>query len=77
MNKFLNDDNLVFVGDNWKEVKKKYFKWKEKLERKQLKVNVNQTTAMKTGTKSPREEADDAVDANIGCIKDSQISKES
>ena len=82
-------DNLVFVGDDQKEVEEKYIKRKKALKSKGFKVNVNKIKAMKIGGKSSKEVANNTVDscrvcgkrvtsaknADIGCIKDVQILK--
>ena len=54
MKEFLYADDLVRMGDSWKEVEEKYVRWKGALERKGLKVNDNKTKATRVGTKSPK-----------------------
>ena len=41
----LNTDNLVFFADSWKEVEKRYTRWKRATKEKSLKVNVKKTKA--------------------------------
>ena len=50
MKEFLYADDLVIMGDSWEEVEK-YVRWKDALESKGLKVNVNKTKTMKAGSK--------------------------
>ncbi|XP_076799918.1 uncharacterized protein LOC143445012 [Clavelina lepadiformis] len=42
------------VGDNWKGVEEKFVRWKNALESKGLKVNINKTKVIRIGTKSSR-----------------------
>jgi len=40
-------DDLTILGSSWENVSKKYGRWKEALESRDLKVNINYTTAIK------------------------------
>ena len=48
---FLYADDIVLLGKSWEEVGNRYCEWKEALEGKGLKVNVQKTKAMKLGGK--------------------------
>ena len=41
-------DDLVLVGDNWKEVESRYTRWKKALQDKGMKISVNKTKAFST-----------------------------
>ena len=41
-------DDIVLVGDNWKEVESRYTRWKKALQEKGMKINVNKTKAFYT-----------------------------
>ena len=41
-------DDLVLVGDNWKEVESRYTRWKKALQDEGMKINVNKTKAFYT-----------------------------
>ena len=41
-------DDLVLVGNNWKEVKSRYTQWKKVLQDKAMKINVNKAQAFYT-----------------------------
>ena len=49
LREYLYADDLVLIGDSWREVEEKYVSWKSALESKGLKVNVNKTKAMSLG----------------------------
>ena len=38
-------DDLVLVGDNWKEMVSRYTRWKKALQDKEMKININTTKA--------------------------------
>ena len=38
-------DDLLLVGDNWKEVEPRYTRWKKALQDKEMKINTNKTKA--------------------------------
>ena len=52
---FLYADDIVLLGESWEEVGNRYREWKEALEGKGLKVNVQKTKAMKLGGKERNE----------------------
>ena len=41
-------DDIVLVGDNWKEVESRYTRWKKTLQDEGMKINVNKTKAFFT-----------------------------
>jgi hypothetical protein len=51
MREFLYADDVVILGDSWKEVSEKYKKWKKALEEKGMTVNIAKTKAMKLNGK--------------------------
>ena len=46
MREFLYADDLVIIGNSWKDIERRHINWKEALESKGLKVNVEKTKAM-------------------------------
>ena len=50
--KVLYADDLVLLGDSWKEVEKRYTRWKKAITEKSLKVNVKKTKVFRTGEKT-------------------------
>ena len=55
---FLYADDIVLLGESWEEVGNRYREWKEALEGKGLKVNVQKTKAMKLGGKKEMKAAE-------------------
>ena len=49
-------DDLLLIGRTLDEVKEKFSKWKEALEQKRLKVNLSNTTIMKTSREANTQE---------------------
>ena len=55
---FLYADDIVLLGESWEEVGNRYREWKEALEGKGLKVNVQKTKVMKLGGKKEMKAAE-------------------
>ena len=51
MNEIMHADDLVLMSESTENLKEKFFKWKEAFERKGLKVNLEKTKVMVSGSK--------------------------